>query len=267
MQKSSSIAVLMPSYNPGEGIHMTLNSLRSQSVPFKLFVVDDGSPAKPDYRKLLQGFDYHLIELPNNVGVNEVRNPGLAQILREGFDYVALIDCGDAMTPRRLALQKTYLDENPEIDIVGSWIEMNYEETGRKFDIHWPIDSDEITRGLWVNMSVTHPALMLRSAVFKTVGFYTGSFEAAEDYDFLRRAMKAGCRFHNIDEKLLIKYETKDSISWRKRRAQLKSRLRIQWRYRNLTNPLCIAGLLKTAAILVVPDRLAPSIKAVIGQR
>jgi GT2 family glycosyltransferase len=256
----------MPSYNPGEGLAVTLDSLRRQGVPFRLFVVDDGSPQKPDYRPLLRDFDHELIELPRNVGVNLVRNAGLERILAEGFPLVALIDCGDAMAPDRLKLQAGYLQSHPETDIVGAWIEMHYSETGRSFEIHWPIDDAAIRRDLWTNMSITHPVLMIRAEVFRKVGLYTAQYEAAEDYDFCRRAMKAGFRFHNIDRLLLYKYETRDSISWRKRRAQLKSRWRIQWAYRDLTNPHCLKGLIKTGLILAVPDGLAPRIKALLGR-
>lgn len=256
----------MPCYNPGAGLTVTLDSLRRQSEPFRLFVVDDGSSAKPDYRPLLADFDHELIELPHNVGVNLVRNAGLERILAEGFPYVALIDCGDAMVPERLKLQRAFLEANPATAIVGGWIELSYAETGRTFDIRWPCDNAAICKGLWSNMSVTHPALMIRAAVFRSIGLYTADYEAAEDYDFCRRAMRAGFRFHNLDRLLLHKYETRESISWRKRRAQLRSRWRIQWAYRDLANVDCLKGLVKTGLIRAVPDGLAPRLKALLGR-
>ncbi len=45
MAHEKRIAVLMPAYNPGPEIAHTLDSLRAQTVPFKLFVIDDGSAA------------------------------------------------------------------------------------------------------------------------------------------------------------------------------------------------------------------------------
>jgi glycosyltransferase involved in cell wall biosynthesis len=47
------IAIVMPVYNPGEALAMTLESLRQQTVPFRLYLVDDGSCSKPDYDELL----------------------------------------------------------------------------------------------------------------------------------------------------------------------------------------------------------------------
>jgi glycosyltransferase involved in cell wall biosynthesis len=45
---SPNIAVLLPSYNPGPEIVGTLDSLRAQSIPFRLFLVDDGSAVQTD---------------------------------------------------------------------------------------------------------------------------------------------------------------------------------------------------------------------------
>ena len=96
----------------------------------------------------------------------------------------------------------------------------------------------------WSKMPISHPALMIRSDVFQRIGLYSKRFEAAEDYDMIRRAADAGFGIDNVQEILLQKIETRDSISWKKRSAQLKSRLAIQWQYRDLTNMHCIAGAL-----------------------
>ncbi len=128
MKNTTEIAVLIPSYNPGSGLTDTLNSLRKQTVPYHLYIVDDGSPQKPDYAAELKGIPHSLIELPRNAGITGALNAGLAQIFREGHVYVARMDCGDEMTEDRLAVQKSFMDQHPEISILGSWIEMIYTE-------------------------------------------------------------------------------------------------------------------------------------------
>lgn len=102
---------------------------------------------------------------------------------------------------------------------------------------------------------------MIRSEVFRRIGLYTKRFEAAEDYDMIRRAADAGFGIDNVQEILLQKIETRDSISWKKRSAQLKSRLAIQWQYRDLTNMHCIAGLLRTSLIRIMPATIIRQIK------
>jgi len=264
MSTARQIAVLIPAYNPGEGLSVTLKSLRRQTVPYHLFLVDDGSTRKPDYTSALRGIPHTLLELPQNAGITRALNAGLAACLKSDCAYIARMDCGDEMASDRLELQSKLLDERPEVAVVGSWIEMYYSETGRRFMLEWPVEHDGIVKGLWKNMSLSHPALMFRRSAFETLGNYSTDFEAAEDYELCRRAMKTGLGFHNIPKALLIKSETRDSISWRKRRTQLFSRLKAQWRYRDLTNPQSIAGLAKTAVTLMVPNSMVHTLKALV---
>lgn len=260
------IAVLMPAYNPGPEIEDTLNSLRNQTAPFKLFVIDDGSANPPDYATLLKGLDHHLIISSKNLGVNEARNPALRQILLEGFPYIALIDCGDVAMPKRLAIQKAHMLANPDISILGSWFEMAFTETGSRVLVKLPAGNAACRQAMWANMPVCHPALMIRSEVFKKIGLYSKRFEAAEDYDLVRRAAEAGFLMDNLQEVLLRKIETRDSISWKKRSAQLASRLAIQWEHRDLSDIHCIKGMLKTALLRITPDRITRQIKQVLGK-
>lgn len=260
------IAVLMPAYNPGLEISETLDSLHRQSAPFKLFVIDDGSRNVPDYKFLLRDFDYHLIISPKNLGVNEARNPALRQILTEGFQYIALIDCGDVAMPQRLAKQKAFLDSNPDVSILGSCIEMVFTETRKEFSITYPSGSGQCRVAMWSNMPVSHPALMIRSQVFEQIGLYSKRYEAAEDYDFIRRAAAAGFGIDNMQDILLRKIETLNSISRKKRGTQLNSRLAIQWEHRDLTNLQCLVGLLKTTLIRITPDAVTHKIKQTLGK-
>jgi GT2 family glycosyltransferase len=264
MSNRANIAVLIPSYNPGSGLTDTLNSLRAQTVPYHLFIVDDGSPRKPDYAAELRGIPHTLIELPQNAGITAALNTGLREILKRDFAYIARMDCGDEMTPDRFAEQSAFLEAHPDVSIVGSWIKLVYTETGHELTLAWPIDHAAIARQMWRHMAFTHPAMMFRASAFRVLGEYSSLYDAAEDYELCRRAMRTGHRFHNIGKMLLVKTETRDSISWRKRRTQITNRLRIQWHYRDLTNVQCIKGLVKTVAILAVPDSLAPRLKSLL---
>ncbi len=258
------IAVLMPAYNPGPDIADTLNSLKAQTVPFKLYLIDDGSQRKPDYAQLLKNFDHHLIISPQNIGVNEARNPALQQILKNGHKYIALIDCGDLARPDRLARQKAFLDASPDISILGTAIRQVYAVSNIEFDLAFPETPDDVRRVSWAKLPVSHPTLMLRSDVFRNIGLYTGQFHAAEDYEFIRRAIKAGSRIANLPNVLLDKIETSESVSHKKRSTQLKCRLRIQWHYRDLLNPLCWLGMVRTSLIWFFPRTWVDALKNVV---
>jgi glycosyltransferase involved in cell wall biosynthesis len=253
---------LMPSYNPGDEIIATLDSLRAQTIPFKLFVIDDGSARKPDYANLLVGIDHHLIISPHNLGVNEARNPALEAILAEGHEFIALIDCGDIAMPQRLSEQLSFLEARPDIGIVGSAVELVDETSGRRRLLTYPVSPEGARRALWFNMPVSHPAIMLRSDVFRKVGLYSGQYEAAEDYDLMRRADRAGIRILNLPNVLLRKIENGESVSVKRRNQQLRSRMRIQWHNMAWSNPSAWFGLLRTMAIITLPANVQNAIKA-----
>jgi glycosyltransferase involved in cell wall biosynthesis len=255
------VAVLLPCYNPGPELQETLDSLSMQSVPFKLFVVDDGSQRRPDYASLLKPFEHHLIQLPKNIGVNEVRNPAIRQILKEGFKFIALIDCGDIATPNRLERQLHELDKQPDIDILGSAIHQVFAVSGREFILPFPHSPSDVESTSWAKLPISHPTLMLRSDVFRKIGMYSAKYEAAEDYELIRRAIASGIKVANLPDVLLKKIETRESISHKKRKVQLSSRLAIQWHYRSLLNPRCVAGMLRTYVIRMMRQEWIDAVK------
>jgi glycosyltransferase involved in cell wall biosynthesis len=259
------IAVLMPAYNPGTDIVETLDSLRKQTVPFKLFIIDDGSMNKPDYPSLLQGINHDLTLSPRNLGVMEARNPALRKILAEDFTKIALIDCGDLAYPDRLQTQSEYLDNNPQISIVGSHVELNVldSDTGVTHSniLLFPLTNEACRSLLWSNMPVSHPAVMLRREVFDRIGIYSTEYAAAEDFDLVWRANAAGFNICNVDKVLLLKKENAKSISVQKRKTQVLSRLRILWAHRQINSPASLNGLLRTFLLFAAPQGLVKLLK------
>lgn len=254
----------MPAFNPGSEIVQTLDSLKKQTVPFKLFVVDDGSARKPDYHNLLSGFDHELIALAKNVGVNEVRNHAISRILDQGFTYTALIDCGDIAKSSRLERQFLTLEKQSGIDILGSAVHQVFKITGVDFTLHYPEDPKDVGRMIWSNIPVSHPSLMMRSNIFQKIGVYSGTFKYAEDYDLMFRATKAGLVIANLPDVLLEKIETSASVSHTQRSLQVQSRLRIQWKYRQLLNPYSVLGLIRTLILSQMPANFINSLKKIL---
>ena len=257
------VALIMPCYNPGPEIAWTLDSLRAQTLPFRLFVTDDGSTIKPDYRQLLAGFDHELIELPENVGVCTVRNQSVERALLQGFEFIAIIDCGDWAHPERLERQLQYLKSHPGIAALGTAVEVLDHNGDYAHDYYPPQDPAGIRASLFYGLAFKHPSMMFRAAVFKEIGLYSPDYQAAEDYELVRRAAVAH-DLANLPVMLLKKVESLNSVSATRRTAQLLSRLRIQWRYRQLSSPHFWLGLLKTLIVLVVPTKWVKRIQPLI---
>jgi glycosyltransferase involved in cell wall biosynthesis len=258
------IAIVMPVYNPGEALAMTLESLRQQTVPFRLYLVDDGSSSKPDYDELLRGFDYRLIALKKNRGVSIAANTGIEAALGAGHAFIARMDCGDWCHPQRLELSRSFLVANPGVDLVGTWAVINSQNTGFNYLFTPPTHTDALVQRLNYTMPFINPSIMARSRLFQALGLY--SEEVAEDYEFCCRAARAGLQLANIPQFLLRKIEDASSISVRRRRAQLWSRLRIQWFYRDWSI-LCILGMLRTLLLFFTPRMILRGAKAYNGIR
>lgn len=255
------LAVLMPVYNPGEALHETLASLRAQTVPFRLYLVDDGSRTKPDYRALTQNMDCRIIELPHNVGVTRALNAGLKVVLEEGLPLIARMDNGDLCHPRRFAEQTRYLEQNPDIAMVGSWVTFSYPRHGYEFTTRYPDTAPGCARFLRYNTPIIDTSMMVRAEVFRTVGDYPPEYPAAEGYALELMANAAGYRMLNLPEVLLTAVELKESLSRDQRAAQLQSRLRLQWRYRVWHDIHSWLGMARTLALMVLPITMIRRIK------
>ena len=262
------IAVLMPVYNPAGELAATLDSLRAQSVPFTLFLIDDGSRLHVDYETLTQGIDVRIIRLPKNLGISGAMNAGLKEILKVNFTYVARIDTGDICTSERFSKQKNHLDGHPEIAILGSAVELRHlnesNELTNTRNIEYPASPDQCRSQLFFNSPVSHPAVMIRTTAFEKLGGYSEAYPAAEDFDLMWRASIAGFKISNLTEMLLIKEETPGSISQRRRRQQIFSRLRIQWANRKLGSLSSMIGLARSITILLVPVSAMNTLKSVM---
>ncbi|GIV40177.1 MAG: hypothetical protein KatS3mg033_1977 [Thermonema sp.] len=119
--------VLIPHYNNLEGLYKSLESISSHPK-VRVLIVDDGSRAeqRPGEAELQKRFGQkmELVLLLNeqNRGIEHVLNQGLEYILRHFPDcpYIARLDCGDICHPERFAIQERYMDEHPEVALLGS---------------------------------------------------------------------------------------------------------------------------------------------------
>jgi GT2 family glycosyltransferase len=262
------IAVLLPVYNPDGELQQTLDGLRAQTIPFKLFLVDDGSKFHTDYEAMTKGMDVRIIRLAKNVGITGAMNAGLKEILAGPYAYVARIDCGDFCTADRFEKQSSYLDIHPEIAILGSACEFRDRDEHHKLLntrlVDFPLTPDDCRKRLFYNSPVCHPVVIIRREVFEKIGLYSEAFPAAEDYDLMWRTSAAGLNIANLSDMLLIKEVTPGSISMKRRRRQIYSRLCIQWANAKFTSPSSLLGMLRSMMIFITPTPLVSALKIVL---
>ena len=212
------VSVLVPVFNAEPYLQESLNSVFSQTFKdFEIVAIDDGST--DGSRDVLASFrDPRLVVAHNdlNLGVALTLNRGLR--LAKGA-YVARLDADDIAMPERLARQVAFLDNHPDIALVGSFAEM-IDPEGTPFKTQTvPLGFDEIIERIFsVNLFI-HPSVMFRKSVVQNLGGFRKEALHAEDYDLWLRIIEHH-DVANIPEALIRYRVHPDQASQRKLRLQ-----------------------------------------------
>jgi glycosyltransferase involved in cell wall biosynthesis len=208
------VSVMMPSYNCSEYVVEAIESIIAQTYSkWELIFVDDGSTddtptivkAYADNDKRIKYFRI------NHTGRGEARRRCIE--LSSG-QYIAVCDSDDISMPERFEKQVQFLESHPAIGVVGAQIRSfsNLSDFNRSQIVNWPVTSDELARAFRKKrMKVPHPATMIRSSLFMTVGVYNRNLQRAQDYELFAKFSRAGVKFYNLPDMLLF-YRQKDVL-------------------------------------------------------
>ena len=111
---------------------------------------------------------------------------------------IARMDSDDRSMPNRLSSQVAFLQEHPEIDVLGTDYEI-INAKGDKCGQHKAVRSNlGIRRKLLFGNPLAHPTVMFRKTLVVQAGGYSG-YHLAEDYDlWMRLSNNSDCRFENL---------------------------------------------------------------------
>jgi glycosyltransferase involved in cell wall biosynthesis len=198
-----SVTVLLPVYNGAATLRQALDSILTQdNGDFELLVIDDASTDASasiisDYARRDDRISAVLHS--SNVGLSETLNEGLA---RARHELVARMDQDDESLPRRLSVQKAFLDAHTDVAAAGAWVlHMGARKHNDRL-IRLPTDPQEIAVTLRVENCLYHPSVMFRRSVVEAAGGYRGEFRNAEDYDLWLRLARDH-ELANVAEPLL----------------------------------------------------------------
>ncbi|GAA2749670.1 glycosyltransferase family 2 protein [Amnibacterium kyonggiense] len=201
------VSVILPAYNAGEYLIPAVRSVLSDGFDdLELRVYDDGS---------IDGSVDALLAAVDDPRLVVVRhaNRGLAATLNRGFEeargrYLARMDGDDQVVPGRFGTQAAFLDEHPDVVLVGGQIERLVD--GRtESESRFPASHEEIVAGLVAGRHVvTHPSVMIRADAITTVGGYW-EHGVSEDWDLFLRLAEHG-RLANVD-RVVLRYRFHDS--------------------------------------------------------
>lgn len=202
------ISVILPVYNGEKFLRESIESILNQTYEnFEFIIINDGSTDGS-----LKIINEYASKDPR-IKVISRENKGLVDSLNEGIDlakgkYIARMDADDISLPERLELQLNHMEENPEITILGTYIEVFGDESNEVESVNkWfndKISSDNISLKISRGCPIAHPTVMMKTK-FAKLEKYSSYCPAIEDYELWIRTITKGYTITNID-KTLLKY-------------------------------------------------------------
>jgi glycosyltransferase involved in cell wall biosynthesis len=202
MSASDLVSVVMPVYNNEKFVAEAIDSILNQTIDsFEFIIINDHSTDHtPEILASFHDPRILIYENTSNLGLTKSLNTGLA--LSKG-KYIARMDSDDVSHPDRFAHQVHFLEDNPNIGVLGTDYEMitpDGTHTGRIIGhrsnwelVHWLLNFDN---------QISHPTVFLRTILVKQIKGYNEEFQFAQDYDLWSRLSKI-TYLANLPETLL----------------------------------------------------------------
>ncbi len=197
------LSVVMSTYNRQQYIPDVVESVLGQSfTDFEFIIIDDCS--NDDSCQVISNYKDSRIRLfHNRENKGCTYNYHVAQNLAKG-KYIAHIDDDDISLPTRFEKQIEFLKLNPEISLVGSFIE-TFGENKRPSWVFYS-DSEKLDFVMNFYNPICHSSVMYDNEfVQKKFINYNLACKCAQDYDFYKQFILKGGKLANIDE-VLVKY-------------------------------------------------------------
>ena len=178
--ETHTISVILPAYNAENYLSEAIKSILKQTFyNYELIIIDDGSSDRTS--EIIHSYQDSRIKYFKNL-----KNLGIVRTLNIGFanakgKYIARMDADDISYPERLEIQYKYMEDNPNIGVVGTDIELfgnNIHECR-----HFSNSPKMLKAELLFNSCLPHPTAMIRRSVLIDHNLlYNENFNGCEDF-------------------------------------------------------------------------------------
>lgn len=255
-ESQKSICYLICVFNDQQGLETTLSSVFQDDPLADILIVDDGSNPAIYLPDAPAGYNLTLLPLEKNVGLISALNEGLAYIDNKNYRYIARLDAGDTVNKGRLQSQYDYLETNPEIGIVGTQLRAFDKDSGKTlFHFKNPVGAIKTSQTLKVKNCLAHPSVMIRTDVFRKVGFYDPGFKYGEDYEMWRR-IGSSFGVDNLPDIYVNKEISSSQMTAINRRGSGLARLKAQIKYFKFFDIWCWIGVARSLIALIIPRKI-----------
>lgn len=217
------ISVVLPFYHGDVAafLHEALLSLEQQTLRVsEVLLVQDGEISE----ELEEVVKQWMVRMPELRRVVRAENGGLSAALNTGIEeaqleWLARMDADDICLPDRFEKQWEVIESQPDLAILGSWIEEFDETMKSSIAIRkLPADHEAILAYARWRCPFNHMTVMYRKSVLKTIGTYKNYGAVGDDYELWARFLVGGYRSANLQE-VLVKARTGEGFFGQRRRG------------------------------------------------
>lgn len=180
------ISVIMSVCNGEQHLRESIESVLNQSFTnFEFIIVNDGSTdASLEIIKSYADKKIRIINNEENIGLTKSLNKAIKQAQGE---YIARQDADDISLPNRLELQFEFLENHPEVALLGTGVYV-INENGATIEkrIMHPNPKKSLLKG---NRFI-HGSVMFRKSVIDERGAYNETLRYSQDYELWLRMSK-----------------------------------------------------------------------------
>jgi Glycosyl transferase family 2 len=196
------VSVVLPVHKSEAYLAAAVESIVAQSFgDWELLAIDDG--LSDESSAILRSF---AARDPRVTVVLAAGAPFVAKLARgvalARGELIARMDADDIAHCDRFVLQVAFLDEHPEVAVVGSAVTLIDAHGKTIREAHYPEDPAAVAEALQTGSALAHPAVMMRRGAVLAVGGYRPAYQYAEDYDLWLR-MAERYALANLPDRLL----------------------------------------------------------------
>lgn len=197
------ISVVMSTYNRADILSEAIDSILNQTYNnFEFIIINDNST--DNTIDVIRSYTDSRIKLFNNrKNCGCTFNYHRAQNMAKG-KYIAHIDDDDLSLPKRLEKQIEYLENNPEIVLLGTYIE-TFGENKRPSWVFYK-EPDKLNFLMHLYNPICHSSVMYRKDFTDRFAInYDINKKCSQDYDLYKQIILRNGKIANIDD-TLVKY-------------------------------------------------------------
>ncbi|MCB2301673.1 glycosyltransferase, partial [Acinetobacter baumannii] len=173
--------------------------------PTEIVLIEDG-PLTPELDQIIAKWQEKLgkvlrvKKLEKNVGTGKAKNIGLQECI---YDIVCIVDTDDIYVPERFEKQIKFLQQNPEISIVGGQIFEFIEDIGNPVGMRKvPLSNEELRNYAKKQSPFNNMTITYRKSHILEVGGYQHHLWM-EDYNLFLRVIAKGYKIENLPDVLV----------------------------------------------------------------